>query len=295
MTDSVASLLAQEKAISCYAASISVASVLTFPVLVYVIRTHLISQGRGFSVKTLFSPFNAALLGLSMSFTGLCAANSYALSTGFDPQIRANCGTIQAVFIHIPKLERVMKFLLHAIPCIFYASLAPQLAAAVLAATQPRTSIDLLNFLGNLARGVNAAGSISTIVFDIVLLIAFAKSNKYFRQTSGLKIDEKRLLIISTYGAWAITVYFISTAFFVASFSIQPGVTSDEIMLVAQTLLLIVYLILLAMKVALQRQVGKGSSVCPPGSALKVVPSVVERRVVKFSQSDNAETHHQMV
>ncbi|KAI8616961.1 hypothetical protein BC830DRAFT_1115825 [Chytriomyces sp. MP71] len=310
-------LLAQEQVISHYAAVISGVSFLTIPALIYLIQTHLASQGKPFSLKTLLTPFNATLLGLAISFTGLCAADSYAVSSGFNPQVRANCGAVQAVFacsyhtcyiiysynrgiaiikLHLPKLKRFMKFLLYIIPCIFYTSLVPQITATVLAEVQPSTSPELLNLLGNVAQAVNAAGSISAAMFDGILLASFFKGTIAFRQKNGLNVDEMRLVIISKYGTSAIVVYFISNGFFVASFSVPHGVFADELMQVAQTLLFFVYLILVGMKVELQRNSDNSSSVGPGYAPKNSVPSITNKKTSNVSAAmEDSATCQKMV
>ncbi|KAI8608989.1 hypothetical protein BC830DRAFT_1222530 [Chytriomyces sp. MP71] len=227
----MAATLSQEHALSYYAASVSVFSCLTIPALLHIIRVHLKTQGIKFSIKTFLSPFNASLLGLALSLAGLCASNSYALSTDINPQTRANCGAVQGAFVcsyhtfyimysyhrciaiislHLPSLQRVMRALPYAVPCILYASLVPQVAAAVIGSSRPGTDPALLALLSVVARAVNAAGSIAMLAFDMILLTAFTKASRKFRMESGLNVDEQRLVIISSYGTWAIVVYLVA-------------------------------------------------------------------------------------
>ncbi|KAI8607462.1 hypothetical protein BC830DRAFT_1158754 [Chytriomyces sp. MP71] len=280
-----------------YAASLSLLAFLSVPALLFIIRAHLQTLRIGLSLKSLLAPFNATLIGLGISIAALCANTSVTISADLDAQKRATASTVEAIWassfhtcyvfcsynravsiihVYIPSMERVMNRLVILIPVILYLSVIPQAVSAVFV-SNPSTSASplLLTTLETLSRALNAAGSVLATIFDVILITAFTKVSRSLRAESGIMNDTQRFLIISKYGTWAVVAYWISGMAFIASTTFQVGFVPNALRLTAQTVLMMVYFILLAMKVCLQRERRQ-----KPDSAKKVLEATKTERKI---------------
>ncbi|KAI8607463.1 hypothetical protein BC830DRAFT_1158757 [Chytriomyces sp. MP71] len=264
------SLQTQKQVLTYFAAVLCLLSLFTVPILVVVIRAHMKAQRILFTVRSLFSPFNSTLLGLGISIAGIYANTSISLSGYLNSHNEAIVEDLNVVWvstfstcyvvysynrgisiiqIYLSSMERVIKWLAILIPLTLLLCIIPQVAASIL-----RDHQDIASHLVTASYVLNVTGSVLAIIFDAILLTAFARGSKSMQLETGITNDARRLLIISNYGTWAIVVYLFSVAAFIFAAVTADSFSRNPLAVTAQTLMFAVYLILIAMKVALQQE-----------------------------------------